>query len=128
VNEDDISGAYSVNGDMTNAYILLVGKPEGKRPQRTSISMGITNIKMDLAEPVWGNVDWTGADQDRDKWRALVNSVMNLQVVRFEVSTAVTIKNVVFWDASSCGSCKNRRFGGMHRLHQIFFFAACFGC
>jgi hypothetical protein len=37
-------------------------------------------MKMDLAEVGWGDVDWIGLDQDRDKWRALVNAVMNLRV------------------------------------------------
>jgi hypothetical protein len=40
-----------------------------------------------------------------------------MQRVRFEVFTAVTMKNAVFWDVTPCGSCKNRRFGGTHHLH-----------
>jgi hypothetical protein len=55
---------------------LLVGKPEGKRPRRRWAN----NIKIDLLQIGWGGVDWIGLAQDRDKWRALVNAVMNLRV------------------------------------------------
>jgi hypothetical protein len=58
-----------------NAYRLLVGKPEGKRPLGRPRRMWV-----DLVEVGWGNVDWIGLAQDRDKWRALVNSVLNLRV------------------------------------------------
>jgi hypothetical protein len=67
-------------GEKGNAYRLLVGKPEGKRPLRRSRCRWVDNIKMNLLEIVWGGVDWIGLAQDRDKWRALVNAVMNLQV------------------------------------------------
>jgi hypothetical protein len=59
------------------------------------------NIKMDLLEIGVNVVDWIGLAQDRYRWRALVNSVMN---VRFEVFTAVTMKNGVFWVVTPCGS------------------------
>jgi hypothetical protein len=55
-----------------------VGKPEGKRPLGRLRCRWVDNIKMDLLEIVWGCVDWIGLAQDRDKWRALVNAVMNL--------------------------------------------------
>jgi hypothetical protein len=51
--------------------------------------------------------------------------------VRFEVFTALTVKNAVFWDVTPGGCCKNRRFGGTYLHHQCdicHFFAACFGC
>jgi hypothetical protein len=67
-------------GGKINAYRLLVGKPEGKRPLRRPRRMWVCNIKMDLLEIGWGGVDWIGLAQDRDKWRALVNVVMNLRV------------------------------------------------
>jgi hypothetical protein len=51
-----------------------VGKPEGKRP------LGVDNIRMDLGEVGSGDVDWIGLAQDRNRWRALVNSVLNLRV------------------------------------------------
>jgi hypothetical protein len=67
-------------GEKRNAYSLLVGKPEGKRPLGRSRHRCLDNIKMDLVEVGWGDVDWIGLAQDRDRWRALVNSILNLQV------------------------------------------------
>jgi hypothetical protein len=67
-------------GEKRNAYRLLVGKPEGKRPLGRSNCRWVDNIKMDLLEIGWGGVDWIRLAQDRDKWRALVNAVMNLRV------------------------------------------------
>jgi hypothetical protein len=61
-------------------YRLLVGKPEGKRLLGKPRRRWIDNIKMDLLEIVLGVVDWIGLAQDRYRWRALVNSVMNLRV------------------------------------------------
>jgi hypothetical protein len=59
----------------------LVGKPEGKRPLGRPRRKWVDNIKMDLLEIGWGGVDWTGASQNRDRWRALLNAVMNLSVL-----------------------------------------------
>jgi hypothetical protein len=59
-----------------NAYRLLVGKRLLGRPT----SRWVDNIRMDLGEVGWDDVDWIGLAQDRDQWRAFVNSVMNLQV------------------------------------------------
>jgi hypothetical protein len=67
-------------GGKRKVYRLLVGKPEGKRPLGRARSMWVNNIKMDLLEIGWSGVDWIGLAQDRDKWRALVNAVMNLRV------------------------------------------------
>jgi hypothetical protein len=67
-------------GENRNVYRLLVGKPEGKRPLGKSRRGWIDNIKMDLLEIGLNVVDWIGLTQDRDRWRALVNSVMNLRV------------------------------------------------
>jgi hypothetical protein len=67
-------------GEKRNAYRLLVGKPEGKRPLGRPRHRCVDNIKMDLLEIGWGSVDWTGLAPDKDKWRALVNAVMNLRV------------------------------------------------
>jgi hypothetical protein len=59
---------------------MLVGKPEEKRPLgRPRFRLG-NNIRMDLVEVGWDDVDWIGLAQDRDRWRALVNSVLNFQV------------------------------------------------
>jgi hypothetical protein len=66
--------------EKTNAYRLLVGKPEGKRLLGRPKCRWVDNIKMDLGEIGWGDVDWIGLAQDRDKWRTLVNAVMNLRV------------------------------------------------
>jgi hypothetical protein len=54
--------------------------PEGKRPLRIPRRRWVDNIKMDLGEIGWDGVDWIELAQDRDKWRALVNTVMNLRV------------------------------------------------
>jgi hypothetical protein len=67
-------------GEKKNTYRLLVGKPEGKRPLGRPRWRWADNITMNLGEIVWGGLDWIGLVQDRDKWRGLVNSMMNLQV------------------------------------------------
>jgi hypothetical protein len=60
--------------------VLLVGKPEGKRPLGRPRRRWVDNIRMDLGEVGWGDVDWICLAKDRNKWRALVNSVLNLRV------------------------------------------------
>jgi hypothetical protein len=75
-----MGGPCSTNGEKRNAYRLLVGKPEGKRPLGRPRSVWVDNIRMDIGEVGWGDVDWTGLAQDRNRWRALVNSVLNLRV------------------------------------------------
>jgi hypothetical protein len=67
-------------GEERNVYRLLVGKPEGKRPLGRPRRRWIDNIKMDLLEIGYCVVDWIDLAQDRYRWRALVNSVMNLRV------------------------------------------------
>jgi hypothetical protein len=67
-------------GERWNMYRLLVGKPEGRRPLGRPRRRWIDNIKMDLLEIGSSVVDWIGLAQDRYRWRALVNSVMNLRV------------------------------------------------
>jgi hypothetical protein len=67
-------------GEKRNVYRLLVGKPDGKRPLKRSRRRWVDNIKMDLLEIGLGGVDWIVLAQDMDKWRALVNSVLNLRV------------------------------------------------
>jgi hypothetical protein len=56
-----------------------VGKPEGKRPLGRPRRRWVDNIKMDLREIAWDEMDWIDMAQDRDPWRALVNTVMKLQ-------------------------------------------------
>jgi hypothetical protein len=67
-------------GEKRNVYRLLVGTPEGKRPLGRPRRRWIDNIKTDLLEIGLSVVDWIGLAQDRYRWRALVNSVMNLRV------------------------------------------------
>jgi hypothetical protein len=57
-----------------------VGKPEGKRPLRKPRHRRVDNIRMDLVKLGWGDVDWIGLAWDRDRWRTLVNSVLDLWV------------------------------------------------
>jgi hypothetical protein len=66
--------------EKRNVYRLLVGKPEGKRPLGRPRRRWINNIKMDRLEIGLSVVDWIGLVQDRYRWRALVNAVMNLRV------------------------------------------------
>jgi hypothetical protein len=61
-------------------YIALVGKSEGKRPLGRPRRRWVDNIKIDLREKGWDGMDWIDLAQDRDHWRALVNTVMNLRV------------------------------------------------
>jgi hypothetical protein len=67
-------------GVKRNTYRLLVGNPEGKRPLGSPRCRRVDNIRMDLREVGWGDVDWIGLAQDMNRWRALVNSVLNLRV------------------------------------------------
>jgi hypothetical protein len=67
-------------GEKRNAYRLLVGKTEGKRLLGRPRRMWVDNIRMDHGAVGWGDVDWIGLAKDRNRWRALVNSEMNLQV------------------------------------------------
>jgi hypothetical protein len=82
VEEDEVGGECRANGEMRTAYRLLVGKPERKRPLGRPIHRWVDNIKMDLVEVGCGGVDWIGLAQARNKWRALVNTVMNLRVLQ----------------------------------------------
>jgi hypothetical protein len=67
-------------GKKRNAYRFLVGKPEGKRLLGRPRRRWVDNIRMDLGEVGRGNVEWIGLAQDRNGWRALGNSVLNLRV------------------------------------------------
>jgi hypothetical protein len=70
----------STNGAKRNAYRILVGKPEGKRPLGRSRHRWMDNITVDFREIYWDGVDMTDLVQDRDQWRAFVNAVMNVSV------------------------------------------------
>jgi hypothetical protein len=69
------AGHVARRGEKRNAYRLLVGKPEGRRPLGRPRHKWVDTIRMDLVE-----VGWVGLAQDRDRWRTLVNSVLNLRV------------------------------------------------
>jgi hypothetical protein len=69
-------------GEKRNAFRLLVGKPERNRPLGRPRSGWMDNIRMDLGEVGWGDVSWISLAKDRNKWRAVVNSVLNLRVPR----------------------------------------------
>jgi hypothetical protein len=66
-------------GEKRNGYRLLVGKPEGKRPLGRPRRGWVANIRINLGETGWGGVDWIGLAQDRNRWRAILNSVLNLR-------------------------------------------------
>jgi hypothetical protein len=66
--------------EKRNVYRILVGKPEGNRLLGRPRRKRVYNIKMDLRDIVWDGVDWIDMTQDRDQWRALVNTVLNLRV------------------------------------------------
>ena len=73
-------GHAACMGDRRGIYRVLVGKPGGKRPLGRPRHRWEDNTKMDLQEVGCGDMDWIMMAQDRDRWRALVNVVMNLQV------------------------------------------------
>jgi hypothetical protein len=72
--------ACSTNGETRNAYRVLVGNPEGKRPLGRRRHRWVDNIKMDLREIRCDGMDWIDLAENRDQWRPLVNTVMNLPV------------------------------------------------
>jgi hypothetical protein len=74
------AGHVARMGKVRNAHSILIGRPEGRRPLGRPRRRWEDNIKMDLREIVFGNVDWIHLTQDRDRWRALENTVMNLRV------------------------------------------------
>jgi hypothetical protein len=74
------SGHVARMGEKRNAYRILVGKPEGKRPLGRRRRSWVDNIKLDLRETGWDDVDWIDMVQDRDQWRALMNTILNLRV------------------------------------------------
>jgi hypothetical protein len=67
-------------GQKRNAYRILVGNPEGKIPLGRPRRRWVDNIKMNLRDIGWDVVDWIHMAQDRDQWRVLVNTVLNLRV------------------------------------------------
>jgi hypothetical protein len=74
------AGNVARMGEVRGAYNILVGRPEGRIPLGIPRRRWENNIKMDLREIGFGGVDWIHWAQDRDRWRAVVNTVMNLRV------------------------------------------------
>jgi len=74
------AGHVARMGEETGVYKVLVGKPEGTRPQGRPRRRWVYSIRMDLQEVGCGHVDWIGLVQDSDMWRTLVSAVMNLRV------------------------------------------------
>jgi hypothetical protein len=68
-----------MKGTNKNPYRILVGKPEGKRPQGRPRNRWMDSIKLDVGEIGSDGMDWIDLAQDRDQWRALVNTVMNFR-------------------------------------------------
>jgi hypothetical protein len=74
------AGNVAIMGEKRDSYRILVGKPEGKRPLGGPRREWVDNVKRDLREIRWDGMDCIDLAQDRDQWRALVNTVMNLRV------------------------------------------------
>jgi hypothetical protein len=74
------AGHVARMGEVRGAYSILVGRPEGRRPLGRTRRRWEDNIKMDLGEIGFGDVDWINLARDKDRWRALVNTEMNFRV------------------------------------------------
>jgi hypothetical protein len=74
------AGHVARMGEERVAYRILVGRPEGRWPLGRPRHRWEDNIKTDLQEGGWGGMNWIELAQDRDRWRALVNAVMNFRV------------------------------------------------
>jgi hypothetical protein len=73
---NEMGGACSADGEERGVYRVFVGKPKRKRP----MGRWEDNITMDVQEVGCGGMDWIGLALDRDRWRAIVNTVMNFRV------------------------------------------------
>jgi len=78
--ENEMGRAYSMYGQRRGVYRVLVGKPEEMRQLGRRMLRWEDNIKMDLQQVGCGGTDWMELAQVRDRWRALVNAVMNIRV------------------------------------------------
>jgi hypothetical protein len=74
------AGHVARMGEERGAYRILLGRPEGRRPLGRPRRRWEDNIKMDIREVGWEDMNWIELAQDRDRWRSLVNAVMNLRV------------------------------------------------
>ena len=68
-------------GKRRGVYIVLLGKPEGKRTLGRPRHIWMENIKMDLREVLCGSTNWIQLAQDTDRWQSLINAVMNIRVL-----------------------------------------------
>jgi hypothetical protein len=75
-----LAGREARKEERRGAYSVLVGKPDGKRPLGRPRHRWKNKIKVDLQEVGWEVVNWIDLAEDRDRWRAVVNAVMNLGV------------------------------------------------
>ena len=80
IDKNEMGGACSMYGGEVRLYRVLAGKSEGKKPLGRPRRRWEDNIKMDLQEVGCGGMDWIELAQDMDRWRVLVNAVMNLRV------------------------------------------------
>jgi hypothetical protein len=79
IKKDEMIRACNTNGEKRNAY-RMVGKPEMKRPMGRTRRSWVNNIKMDLGEIRWDDVNWIDMAQNSEQWRVLVNMELNLRV------------------------------------------------
>jgi hypothetical protein len=77
---DEKVGTCSMHKELKNTYKILAGKPEGKRPFWRPGGMWEDDIKIDLKEIGYDDMDWSQLAQDRVQWQALVKMLMNLHV------------------------------------------------
>jgi hypothetical protein len=91
-----MGGARSADGVEIGVYTALAGKPERKSPLGRPRRRWEDNIKMYLQEVECGGLDWIGLAQDRTRWRALVNAVMNLWVKEYAMNFLTSYKPVSF--------------------------------
>jgi hypothetical protein len=80
IEKNEMGGACSAYGERRGVYRVLVRKPEGKRPLGRTRRRWKDNIKMDIEEVGYGGMDRVELAQDRDRWRELVNALMNIRV------------------------------------------------
>jgi hypothetical protein len=80
-NQGECGGRNMWHAWERNVYRILMGKSEGKRPLGRPRHRWEDGIRMNLREIGWGSVEWIQLAQDRDRWQALVNTVMNLRVL-----------------------------------------------
>jgi hypothetical protein len=104
--ENEMGRACSTNGkEKKNAYRILVGKLEEKRPLGRRRRRWVNNTKMDLRKIGWGGMDCIDLSQDRDQWKVLVNTIMNFRI----------LQNA----GKSMSSCTTGGFSRRAQLHEV---------